>query len=271
MSLLMVLLSLALSLAAQHGRYLNDSKHPSMGEPKAIAAGAKLWMTSCGGCHGPDGSGGARGPNLVRRALWHPLSDEAVFNAIRNGLPGTDMPPTKLSDQETWNLVAWVKAQTGPAGENNVPGDPEAGGNIFWGAKAGCSECHSIRDKGGRMGPDLTNIGASHPLALLREAILEPSKGLHMAGQEAVTVTLRNGNKIVGIARNRDNYSLQVIDKSGNLHLISMLDVAQLEISSRSAMPEDYATRLTRGELHDLLAFLARQGIRPFGQARREP
>src|SRR5437016_4681286 len=88
-------LLLAAPLAAQHGRYLRDSQHPSIGKPEAIAAGASRYSTSCAGCHGPDGSGG-RGPNLVRRTLWHPLSDEDIFRTIRNGVPGADMPPTRL-------------------------------------------------------------------------------------------------------------------------------------------------------------------------------
>src|SRR5688572_20897964 len=114
-------LLLAEGLMAQHGRYLNESRNPAIGNPKAIAAGSKLWATSCAGCHGPDGSGG-RGPNLVSRALWHPLSDEAMHRTIREGVPGTDMPPTKLSEEEAWQLVAFVKSMTGPASENNVPG-----------------------------------------------------------------------------------------------------------------------------------------------------
>src|SRR4051794_3145753 len=259
-------LLLSVALMAQHGQYLNDARNAAIGNPKAIAAGAKLWATSCAGCHGPDGTGGGRGPNLVKRALWHPLTDEGIHRTIREGLPGTDMPPTSLSDEETWNLVAFVKVMTGPAIENNVPGDPEAGERIFRGAKAGCSNCHSIRGDGGRMGPDLTNVGATLPVALLKEAILDPSKRLQLAGQEGISIKLKNGKEIRGVARNRDNYSLQVLDREGNLHLVSMLDVEQLTISGRSLMPTDYGKRLAAQELQDLFAFLARQAARPKGE-----
>jgi cytochrome c oxidase cbb3-type subunit III len=249
-------------LLAQHGRYLNESKNPAIGNPRAIAAGAKLWATSCAGCHGPDGSGGGRGPNLVSRALWHPLSDEAIHRIITEGVPGTDMPPTRLSDPDTWNLVAYVKAMTGPASENDVPGDPDAGEQVFRGAKAGCSNCHSIRGNGGRMGPDLTNIGASRPLAVIKQAVVGPFQRLQMAGQEGVSIRLKNGKDIHGLARNRNNFSLQVLDLEGNLHLVSMLNVEELKVSARSVMPDDYSRRLSAQELQNLYAFLARQALR---------
>lgn len=257
----LAVLLLASPLVAQHGRYLKESSNPAIGNPEAIAAGAKLYATSCAGCHGPDGSGG-RGPNLVRRASWHPLTDEGIFDAIRNGVPGADMPPTKLPDDQTWDLVAFIHALTGPASENAVPGDPAAGERVYWGSKAGCSNCHAIRGRGNRMGPDLSNIGGSRPLALIREAIIDPSKKLSLAGKEAVTVTMKSGEIIKGIARNRSNYSLQVVDPSGNLHLISMAGVKQLTILDRSPMPSDFAKRLSGQELRDVLAYLARQSVR---------
>ena len=255
-------LLIALPLAAQHGRYISESQHPFIGKPDAIAAGGQLYLRSCAGCHGPDGSGG-RGPNLVRRPMWHPLSDEKIFSTIRNGLPGADMPPTSLTDDETWQLVAFLHALIGPAAENPPPaGDAAAGAKLYWGEKAGCSGCHAIRGKGGRIGPDLTNIGGMRPLALIKEAVLEPSKELFLLGREVVTVKLRDGRTLRGAARNRDNYSLQLVDREGKLSLISMHDVAELEIQERSAMPGDYADRLSAQELDHLFAFLARQSLR---------
>jgi putative heme-binding domain-containing protein len=190
------------------------------------------------------------------------LSDDAIFQVIRKGVPGTDMPPTKLSDEETWNLVAFIHALTGPASTNPVPGDPVNGKTVFWGAKAGCSNCHSILGKGGRTAPDLSNIGGSRPLAVIREAIVEPAKDLYYLGNEAATVVLKNGQTVSGVAKNRSNYSLQLVDTKGILHLIQMSDVKQLTLSESSPMPTGYATRLTREELRDLLAYLAVQDIR---------
>jgi putative heme-binding domain-containing protein len=256
------LVPLAASLLAQHGQYLSDSKNPAIGNPEAIAAGTKLFLASCAGCHGPDGGGGARGPNLVRRSLWHPLGDDAIFQVIRKGVPGTDMPPTKLTDEQTWNLVAFIHALTGPASTNPVPGDPVAGKAVYWGVKAGCSNCHPIRGQGGRMGPDLSNVGGSRPLAVIREAIVEPAKDLYFLGNEAATVLLKDGQTLNGVAKNRSNYSLQLVDTKGILHLIQMSDVKHLTLSASTPMPTDYATRLSKNELRDLLAYLAAQDIR---------
>jgi putative heme-binding domain-containing protein len=171
------------------------------------------------------------------------------------------MPPTRLSDEDTWNLVAFIHAMAGPASGNTVPGNGASGATVFYGAKAGCSNCHSILGKGGRMGPDLTHIGA-RPLAVIRESILEPSKDLSFLGNEGIAVTLKDGRKIQGVARNRSNYALQVVDGAGTLHLISMSDVTALEISESSPMPADIAKRLTKEELTDLVAFLAKQDPR---------
>ena len=117
------------------------------------------------------------------------------------------------------------------------------------------------------MGPDLTNIGGLRPLALIKESVLDPSREIDRKGQEGVTITFADGSIIEGVARNRNNYSLQVIDREGKLHLISMRDVRQIDILDRSPMPGDYGSRLSADELENLFAFLARQSARPSVEA----
>ena len=46
------------AMLLQHGRYLGESKNAAIGNPEAIAAGAKLFATSCAGCHGPTAAEG---------------------------------------------------------------------------------------------------------------------------------------------------------------------------------------------------------------------
>jgi mono/diheme cytochrome c family protein len=72
---------------------------------------------SCATCHGRSGNG--RGPmssqfvppprNLACIKVAN-IPDGQVFWTIRNGSPGTDMPAhTRFNDEQTWQLVAYLK------------------------------------------------------------------------------------------------------------------------------------------------------------------
>ena len=54
-------------------------------------------------------------------------------------------------------------------------GDPAKGRAVFFGTKVACSGCHRIGTEGGRVGPDLTRIGAIRSGRDLLESILFPS------------------------------------------------------------------------------------------------
>ena len=112
------------------------------------------------------------------------------------------------------------------------------------------------------MGPDLSNVGGSRPLAVIREGIVEPAKDLYYLGNEAATVVFKNGQTLRGVAKNRSNYSIQLVDTTGVLHLLQMNDVKSLTLSASTPMPTDFATRLSKAELRDLLAYLAAQDTR---------
>ena len=59
--------------------------------------------------------------------------------------------------------------------ELDQPGDPESGRRLFYssvGAK--CSTCHQYRGRGGKVGPELTNIGVYRPKKHIVRSILSP-------------------------------------------------------------------------------------------------
>lgn len=254
-----------LPLLAQHADEGDKKKkHPAFSDPLAIAAGAKLFTNSCAGCHGPRGEGG-RGPNLRNRGAWHSLDEQDLFTTIQKGIPGADMPATNLPEEDIWKLAAFVRALSAPAIENQPPGDTEAGEAVFWG-KGECAQCHSIRGKGGMLGPDLGNIGALRPVDQIRQAILDPDAD-GFIGYRGVTATKKSGETIRGVVRNRTNYSVQILDRNGNLHLLPTQELRSLQLSGHSPMPADYKEKLAGKEIDDVIAFLSRQSIRPYIRA----
>ena len=76
-----------------------------------------------------------------------------------------------------------------------------------------------------------------------------------------MTAVTRDGQQWTGIARNEDNFSIQLLDTKGVFHLIMKSDLASLKREPRSLMPGDYESRLSANELQDLVSYLARQPI----------
>ena len=260
---LVFLCAVALSAQQQapHGDLAADKvAEQYIGDDKAIEAGHELYLSVCSGCHGPTAEGG-RGPNLITARNARRASNEELFTMIKNGIPGSDMPPSPLPEEQIWQMAAFVRNLSAPAYLQSVRGDYEAGKAVYYG-KGGCTKCHMIRGEGGFLGPDLTNIGVSSNMAGLREAIFEPNKRF-TDGFRPVVVTTKDGKKIQGVAKNNSNYSIQVLDNSGKLHLLDKNDVSEAFFREKTWMPANYSERLSEAEQNDLLAFLAKQAIRP--------
>ena len=231
-----------------------------IGDDAAIEAGHELYLNVCSGCHGPTAEGG-RGPNLITARNARRASNEELFTIIKNGIPGSDMPPSPLPEDQIWRLAAFVRNLNAPAYLQSATGGYEAGKAVYYG-KGGCNKCHMIRGEGGFLGPDLTNIGVSSNMASLREAVFDPNKRF-TDGFRPVIVTMKDGKKIQGVAKNNSNYSIQVLDNAGKLHLLDKKDVKEAFFREKTWMPADYGERLSEKEQNDLLAFLAKQAIRP--------
>jgi alcohol dehydrogenase (cytochrome c) len=73
-------------------------------------AGAGIFQERCIGCHGSDGSGGPHGPSLIRSNYDYGDSDMAIYKILKNGVPGTAMPPAGLPPAKALLVIAYVKA-----------------------------------------------------------------------------------------------------------------------------------------------------------------
>jgi cytochrome c oxidase cbb3-type subunit III len=221
-------------------------------------AGQKLFAAACATCHGKSGEG-ARGPNLADGGLVRRLNDQRLFSSIKNGIPGSDMPGFSIGDDKVWHVVRYLRSLNSPAMNAGVPGDVKAGRELFFN-KGQCSSCHMLRGEGGFLGPDLTNIGEMRTVKRLRESLDDPSARI-VEGFGGATVTLKNGSKLNGIVKNSNNYSIQLLDAKGGLHLLDMGEVEKFEQAQDSIMPA-VSKRLSPEETQNLLAFLASQGVR---------
>jgi len=92
------------------------ASNPFGKNPTAIQAGAKLFSRNCAKCHGDAGEGiPSDAPPLHNVSYIHGYQDAEVFHTIRYGVENTDMKAhPKLTDEQTWQLVAFVKSLSGP-------------------------------------------------------------------------------------------------------------------------------------------------------------
>lgn len=224
-----------------------------------LAAGRQLFAVHCGSCHGMDGRGG-RGPGLAYPKLRRVADDKALFDAIGDGLPGTEMPAIwYLTDRERWQVAGYVRS-LGKVAPEKVPGDPLKGRALY--AARGCAVCHVVAGEGGVQGPELTDVGARRAAAHLRESLLEPAAAVP-DGFLLVRARLPEGREVAGVRLNEDPFSVQIRDLQDRPH--SFRKDALLGLvrePGRTTMPS-YRGLLTDAELQDLVAYLAGLGRQP--------
>jgi PQQ-dependent dehydrogenase (methanol/ethanol family) len=239
---------------------------------QSAADGKRQYQARCSGCHGDDGSGGGHGPNIVDVRPSRATSKEAVIGLILKGIPDAGMPAFQISSEEAETIATYVMALKSPAAPSanaSVPGvvsgDAAAGERYFTG-KGNCASCHMVGGRGGVLGPDLSNIGRDRRPPQIEQALLDPSAAPAQQGRggrggrggapvyHAVTVRLRDGQTLRGIAKNESNFDLQLLGTDGKLHTLLKSQVAEI-VREKSLMPKVEATP---DELRNLVAYLSR-------------
>ena len=217
--------------------------------------GARLFPANCSSCHGLDGRGGERAPDIAGRREIQKLSDAALGKIIREGIPGTGMPPFRsLGNVKIQALVRHLRTLQGENVAASLPGSPATGKSLFFG-KAGCAECHMVNGAGGFIGSDLSAYARARAASQIRSAIVNPAESSQERGR-VVVATTSDGQTFTGIARNEDNFSLQLQTKDGAFHFFEKSGLRALEHRTESLMPSDYATRLSAREVDDVISYL---------------
>jgi cytochrome c oxidase cbb3-type subunit III len=224
-----------------------------------LIAGRQIFVSECASCHGLDARGGEHAPNILARPEVQRMSDADIAAVVRKGVPSRGMPAFDgtLDARAIRGVAAYLRGLLrGDVQSATLPGDPAEGSSLFFG-KAGCAKCHMVNGSGGFLGADLSLYASSHSVDEIREAISNPNKILAPRERTVAVVTAR-GERLTGIARNEDNFSLQLQTPDGAFHLLMKSDLAHIDYPQQSLMPADYAHRLEAHELNDLISFLMR-------------
>jgi putative heme-binding domain-containing protein len=239
------------------------TKNPFDGDALAIRNGGAMFRSRCAGCHGPDGRG-SLGPDLT--VFWAAGgTDDRMFDTIQRGVPGTEMTGAdrlRVLDKDIWQIVAYVRTLAAVPAAPPI-GEAASGERIF---NVQCSSCHRVNGRGGQLGPDLSRIGSARSRAGLLSKI-RGSTDFIRPGYEPVTLVTREGQKIRGVKKNEDEFSIQIMDTQERLQGYLKTNLTALTVDKQSLMPVYGSDRLNARDLDDLLRYLT--ALRGADAARR--
>ena len=90
--------------------------NPLARRPETAAGGAKLFHVRCAGCHGPDGRGTSKGPDLMNAAV-QAQTDGALFWKLSNGNTRAGMPSFSfLPEPQRWQLALHMRRRAASSG-----------------------------------------------------------------------------------------------------------------------------------------------------------
>lgn len=222
-------------------------------DPKAAAAGAKIFAQNCSFCHGPDARG-AEGPDLLRSKIV--LEDDAgekIGPVIQHGRPGKGMPASaSLTKEQRYDIAEFLHEQVELGANrgtykvlNIVTGNPQAGEQFFNGAGR-CNTCHSVTG-------DLAHIGSKLSPVEIQQNWLYPR-----IQDRKLTATLLDGTKMTGTLIHLDDFNLVFQDDQGDYHSIARSEGVKVDLHAdqKLAFHREMLGKYTNTEMHDLTAYL---------------
>jgi putative membrane-bound dehydrogenase-like protein len=185
---------------------------------------------------------------LVRRELL-----EAAVKALPENVAATGIALLAKTDA----LVASEREAFEALLAALPEGDPVRGHAVFAGKTGSCATCHAMAYVGGRVGPDLSHIGAIRTPRDLLEAIVRPSASFVRSYEPSVVVT-DDGRAFQGVVRDEPGGALAIQTSATTVERVPREIVESIEPGRVSIMPQGYDKLLSPQDLADLVAFLHR-------------
>lgn len=246
---------LVLSLPQFSFSQANQNRSSDHDLKTTLAAGRSTFNSFCAGCHGLDGRGSNKAVNISTSSSVQNLSDRQLLSIISDGIAGTDMPAFHgLTEKQARTVVDYLRSLQGRVERSTLPGDAKRGKKIFFG-KGDCSSCHTVSGQGGFLGPDLTNYGISSSVSTIRNEIIK-SPRVPPFGYRTAVVTTATGDRLAGLLRNEDNFSVQLQTRDGSFHLLQKAELQKIDYLESSLMPTNYRDQLSDSEVKDLVSYL---------------
>jgi cytochrome c oxidase cbb3-type subunit III len=235
-------------------------------DPAAVARGQKIFVPTCGFCHGTNATGGESGPDLVRSVIvLHDNKGSTIGPVVLKGRPSKGMPAfSSMTPEQISDIAAFLKSRTQAAAnrmeykiQNIVTGDAKAG-QAFFNGPGTCNKCHSPTG-------DLARIADKYDPVKLQSKLLYPrtesrsrSNPTEETAPAKATVTLPSGQTETGILEQIDDFNVSLRDSSGDYHSYPLegRDAVKVQITDPLEAHVALLKKYTDADLHNVLAYL---------------
>ncbi|WP_182866032.1 PVC-type heme-binding CxxCH protein [Stieleria mannarensis] len=137
-------------------------------------------------------------------------------------------------------------------------GDPARGEMIYRRSSLQCASCHAIGGVGGKVGPDMTSLGASAPVDYIIESMFDPNAKIK-ENYHAVTVLTEDGQVYSGIESGSTDEEMVLRDATNKQVRIPEAEILQVK-PGKSLMPAGLLDRVSLQDQLDLIRFLTMLG-----------
>ncbi|HYM11914.1 MAG TPA: PVC-type heme-binding CxxCH protein [Bryobacterales bacterium] len=237
--------SIATKVLALYEGMPSDLKSASRDLLFARAASAAAFLD-----HVEAGPASAKDVPVAQIRLIAALSSKDLDARVRKiwGNVGRGTPEEKLATIRRYTN----DLRAGTADQIRLPpGDVKAGFRVFTQL---CARCHKLFGFGGDLGMDLTNSNRRDTTYLLTQ-IVDPSVYIRKEYM-SYDVRTQSGRVLSGLMAEEDAASITLMDADYRKTRIPRSDIAKLEESEVSIMPEGLLDKLTPQQRRDLFAYL---------------